>query len=255
MAYPVNGGVPHFVRSPGASERVDAEGWLPVLKNRIRAYPRLYTWLTDILCPLMPTGKSHRILLKRLRPDAVVLNLGAGTRRLSRSLVNVDYSPFPDIDIVADITRLPFQDNAVDGIISEVTLEHVRDARAALDEMRRTLKPGGYLYVVVPFIVGYHSAPNDYYRWTSQGLVADLKGFETIEVGVRSGPTSALLWVLQEWLALVFSFNSRVLYTVLWLLLLVLTFPLKLLDVIFGRYAMAWKIAAMFYYFGAKKRS
>ena len=70
---------------------------------------------------------------------------------------------------------------------------------------------------------------------------------------VGSGPTSALLWVLQEWLALVLSFNISLLYKVVWVLLMVLTFPIKFLDLLFSRYSMAWKIASTFYYLGVKK--
>ena len=232
---------------------VDSEPWLDRLKNRLKAYPRLYAFLTDVCSPVLLTGKGPRILLERLNPDAVVLNLGSGAKRISSSVINVDFLPFEGVDVVADITRLPLRDGSVDGIINEVTLEHVRDRRAAIDEMQRVLKKGGYLYIVVPFIVGYHPSPDDYYRWTAQGLRADLQGLEEIETGIRSGPTSALLWVLQEWLALVLSFNISFLYKVLWVVLMVLTFPVKLLDLLFSRYSMAWKIAATFYYLGIKR--
>lgn len=245
--------MPHSVRSTGVSEPTAPEAWLDRLKNRFKDYPKLYAILTDVCSPLLVTGKGPRILLDRLPPGAVILNLGSGTKRISSSPINVDFFPFKEVDIVADITRLPFRDGSVDGIINEVTLEHVRDSRAAIEEMQRVLKKGGYLYVRVPFIVGYHPSPDDYYRWTPQGLAADLRGLEAIETGIGSGPTSALLWVSQEWLALVLSFNISLLYRVLWVLLMVLTFPIKLLDILFSRYSMAWKIASTFYYLGVKK--
>ena len=201
----------------------------------------------------MPSGKGPKSLLAKLPPDAVILNLGSGTKRISDSVINVDFLPFPRVDVVADITQLPFQNSSVDGIISVATLEHVRHARAAVDEMRRVLKKNGYLYLIVPFICGYHPSPNDYRRWTMQGVQEDLAGFEVVESGTRGGPTSALLWILQEWLALALSFNVTALYRVLWIGLTALTFPFKFLDLLLSRYSMAWKIAATFYYLGVKE--
>lgn len=246
-------GIPHFVESAAIPESAASESWLNHLKNRLKAYPKFYAFLTNVCSPVLSTGKGPQILLNRLPPDAVILNLGSGTRRISSSVINVDLFPFKEVDVVADITRLPLKDNSVDGIINEATLEHVRDCRAAIKEMQRVLKKGGYLYVVVPFIVGYHPSPDDYYRWTPQGLAADFNRLETIETGIRGGPTSALLWILQEWLALALSFNTSLLYKLLWIILMVLTFPFKLLDLLLSHYSMAWKIAASFYYLGVKK--
>jgi len=250
--YPVVDGVPQFVESSIPPRIVSTERWLVQLKNQLKAFPKLYEFLTDICSPVLMAGKSRAILLNRLPPTAVILNLGSGTRRISSSVIQVDYLPLAGVDVVADVAHLPFPDCSVDGVISEATLEHVRDRQCAIDEMRRVLKPGGYLYIIVPFLVGYHASPDDYYRWTRQGLLADLHGIDPIEIGVRSGPTSALLWVLQEWFAMSLSFNITFLYQVLLLLFMLMTFPLKVLDIILNHYGMAWKIAATYYYLGRK---
>jgi len=251
--YPIVNGIPRFVELPAIPEFASSESWLNHLKNKFKAYPNLYWFLANVCSPVMPTGKSPQILLNRLPSNAVVLNLGSGTKRISSSVINVDLLPFKEVDIVADITRVPFQDNSIDGIISQATLEHVPAYQTGIEEMQRILKSSGYLYVSLPFLQGYHPSPDDYYRWTIQGLVADFNRLETIETGIRGGPTSALLWILQEWLALALSFNIPLLYKVLWIILMVLTFPFKLLDLVLSRYSMAWKIAATFYYLGVKK--
>ena len=36
--------------------------------------------------------------------------------------------------------------------------------------MFRVLKPGGYIYSEVPFLQGFHADPDDYQRYTLQGL-------------------------------------------------------------------------------------
>lgn len=46
--------------------------------------------------------------------------------------------------------RLPFPDEIFDLILSHEVLEHVQDDRAAVEEMVRTLKPGGRILIFVP---------------------------------------------------------------------------------------------------------
>lgn len=51
-----------------------------------------------------------------------------------------------------DITKIPFDDNSFDIIISSHVLEHIPDDRAAMKELYRILRPGGY---------SIHQAPVD----------------------------------------------------------------------------------------------
>lgn len=46
--------------------------------------------------------------------------------------------------------RLPYGDRSFDLIISNFVMEHVGDFAAAIDEVARALKPGGYFYMAVP---------------------------------------------------------------------------------------------------------
>ncbi|MDT9600229.1 class I SAM-dependent methyltransferase [Sphingosinicella rhizophila] len=48
---------------------------------------------------------------------------------------------------VADAASLPFEDGSFDGVIAMHMLYHVRDPAAAIAEMHRVLKPGGFLGV------------------------------------------------------------------------------------------------------------
>lgn len=245
------------LQSPSDQERssapIETERWFVTVKHRLQAFPRFYQWIAEGLSPALIRGNGYATLRHHLPKEALVVNLGSGTKRLDPAVINLDWAPMAGVDVVGDMTRLPFPDGRLDGLISEAALEHVRDRQAAVAEIQRVLKPGAYLYLVVPFLQGYHAAPDDYYRWTRQGLVAEFTGIEPIQVGVRSGPTSALLWIWQEWAAMALSFNSLWLYRVWWVLLMALTFPLKWLDVLLGRHRMAWKTASSFYYLGVKR--
>ena len=63
------------------------------------------------------------------------------------------------LDIVSDITSIPRPDASFDAIMCTEVLEHVPDAVAAIKEMNRLLKPGGYLLITAPFASLTHFAP------------------------------------------------------------------------------------------------
>ena len=54
----------------------------------------------------------------------------------------------------ADTRHLPFQSESFEAIASYQTLEHVADPAVALDEMIRIVKPGGWLFVAGPNLLG-----------------------------------------------------------------------------------------------------
>lgn len=104
---------------------------------------------------------------------------------------NVDYkvmNPVPDYgaDIIGDIHKMPFPDNSQEAIICSAVLEHVENPFIAADEMYRTLKPGGYCYVFVPFLFYYHVPKTgeykDYWRFTEDGARYLFRKFSTIEI-------------------------------------------------------------------------
>jgi SAM-dependent methyltransferase len=49
-----------------------------------------------------------------------------------------------------DATRLPFDDNTFDCVVTSEVLEHIQDDVTAISELTRVLKPGGHLGVTVP---------------------------------------------------------------------------------------------------------
>lgn len=50
----------------------------------------------------------------------------------------------------ADVTRLPFEDESFDLVVSFETIEHVKDPEAMLAELRRVLTPSGLLVISTP---------------------------------------------------------------------------------------------------------
>jgi glycosyltransferase involved in cell wall biosynthesis/SAM-dependent methyltransferase len=67
------------------------------------------------------------------------------------------------VDIKEDLTHMHIGDEAFDFIYASHVLEHIKDDRAALSEIRRVLKPGGIAIIPVPIMSKYtieYDGPN-----------------------------------------------------------------------------------------------
>lgn len=96
------------------------------------------------------------------------------------------------IDLEKD--ALPRADHSVDGVLAFNILEHLYDYSFLLAEIKRVLRPGGHVVGAVPFLVGYHADPKDFWRYTSEALrkILEERGFKNIKISVLGrGPFSA----------------------------------------------------------------
>ena len=219
----------------------------------LRKFPRLYAFVFYFIAPAIFLGKEPKYIYNFLPKNSIVLDIGSGNRRLCPEIINIDLYPWSEVDVIADAHNLPFSDSSIDGVVFSWVLEHMKDPEIIASEIYRILKKGGYLYLSTNFITPYHSSPNDYYRWTDDGLRVLFKNFKIIELKPHVGPTCAFLSVFQEWLSLVLSFNVGIIKDIVWILLVIITSPLKLLDLIFIHYSSAKKITAGFYLIARKK--
>ncbi len=163
-----------------------------------------------------------------------VLDVGCGTRQHFKHVIAIDLTPHQNVDIVADAANLPFPDGGCDGVWLEAVLEHVPDPGRILQEIRRVLKPGGWLYIEVPFLQGEHAAPGDYQRWTRAGLSRLLEGWEIEWLQMSSGPFSVLAYQLRSCLSMLTSLGSdflyRISFEVIWGYVV---WPIKFFDFIY----------------------
>lgn len=94
------------------------------------------------------------------------------------------------VDVTADLTEpLPFEDDYADTVVSFQVMEHLPDTALFLNECHRILRPGGRLFITVPFMWHVHEAPHDYYRFTRYGLqyLCEKHGFEDISIEENTG--------------------------------------------------------------------
>lgn len=60
----------------------------------------------------------------------------------------------PNVDHAVDLCALPFPDGVYDVVYASHVLEHIRDDRKAISEIRRVLAPGGIAVLPVPLVSG-----------------------------------------------------------------------------------------------------
>lgn len=217
------------------------------LKEFFKQWPRFYYFVFDFLGPMYFGGLGSGAFLKKYSTTGICLNLGSGARRIAPTVINVDITCYEAVDVVADITKLPYENDSVDRIVCDQVLEHVHSPSAVVVEMKRVLKPGGYAYISTPFMYPFHASPSDYQRFTHVGLRELLKDFEVVELGVRCGPFSTLTTYLCYLFGSLFSFGSERLY---WFLVLGSTFiffPIKFFDIIGNRLPFAIHMASIPY--------
>jgi len=213
--------------------------------------------MIKIFSPVLINSFSQRKIrkiLKNFDENSIILNFGSGPTYYMnrRDIINVDLYPFNEVDIVADVANLPIENETADLIINVATLEHVAEPKRVVGEMHRILKKEGRVICYLPFMVPFHAAPNDFYRWTVTGIQKLFSSFDHVEVSVGCGPTSGMLWVFQEWFSVLLSFGSKTLHDILFFALMGLTAPIKLLDVFMVKLPYAEKVASGFYIFGEK---
>lgn len=198
-------------------------------------------------------GPQVETLIDALPAHAVVINIGAGAKPTDPRAFNIDFVAEPGIDLVANAYALPFKDQSVDMVIAESLFEHLEQPERSVAEAHRVLKPGGTLFVVTPFMLGFHSSPGDFYRWTIPGMQVLLGDFDMVHAGTQVGPTGALTAIMREWFGVLLSFNNKTLYQFWMLVFMILLTPLNVFDWVIGRFSVGTQIASEYYFIARKK--
>ena len=145
-----------------------------------------------------------------------ILDLGGGMRdRLAALGTRVETLDLNDLeDPAANLSRPDLLGDACspfpewmharyDAVIALALLEHVYDPAAAVANFRAALRPGGRLFLYVPWMWRYHAPRNlvfqDYQRFSRDGLAWLLRDFDAVTLYPIRGKYSAILNMLKLW--------------------------------------------------------
>jgi SAM-dependent methyltransferase len=149
-----------------------------------RALPHFRGKVLDVGCGTMPY-------------KSLIVSQAAVTELVGVDLPTDSYTP----DIEWDGVTLPLPDNSVDSAMMTEVLEHCPDAGAVLKEVSRVLRPGGFIFLTVPFIWPMHDVPYDEFRYTAfslRRLMVDA-GFAQPQIEGTGGANAMLAVILGLW--------------------------------------------------------
>lgn len=109
-----------------------------------------------------------------------------------RPFVGTDLRAGPGVDRVEDLRALSFGDGSVGTAVCLETLEHCEDPFAAGRELARVTAPEGLCLVSTPFLLGIHGYPQDFWRFTPEGMKVVLGGFAHVWTGAFGDPEAPL---------------------------------------------------------------
>lgn len=125
---------------------------------------------------------------------SVVIDLGGGKnpsyerfwRINPEKFIRVDINEEAKPDVTANLNnQLPFSDNFSNTVFLFNVIYILENPVKTLREVNRILKPGGRLYITSPFIFNEAREPNDYWRFTSEGLEKILKEASFNEILIK----------------------------------------------------------------------
>ena len=136
----------------------------PVCESRVRRFLG-FGDLPDECCPVCASMRRHRLLWLYLTRRS---DLFGGIRRrvlhfAPEPAIETRLKRVPSLDYVTadlyaplvmdreDITKMTYPDRSFDVVLCSHVLEHVPEDRAAMYELARVLRPGGYAVIMVPY--------------------------------------------------------------------------------------------------------
>ncbi len=154
--------------------------------------------------------RSRDLILERVRDAGRILDVGASMRdhlgEIESRTETMDINDFGDYpDILGDVCSPfpPDMDGRYDAIIALAIVEHVYDPPAAIRNFQRALKPGGQLFLYIPWMWRYHAPKNllfqDYQRFSRDGMAYLLRDFEDVTLYPLRGKWAARANFFKFW--------------------------------------------------------
>jgi SAM-dependent methyltransferase len=189
-----------------------------------------YNLVVNLVAPIYPFS-VRKVIVAHIDPARnLVVDVGAGARRVHPDIITLDLFDYDTVDIVCSVDRLPFAPNSVDGFVSLAVIEHLSDPFALVESLHRATRTGGVGVHDVPFMYHFHESPRDFMRFTHMGLRLLFKRWNVVRLFNTAGPFSLALASGVEIIASLLSFGNGRVKELIYLGVCGLTFPIKFLD-------------------------
>ena len=229
--YPIRNGKIYFVDVPQRSDLLDD------LKGRLKRSLGIWYYRVGvtILGPTYPFSFG-KMIRRHLDPSRqIVVDAGSGNHRIDENIICIDLFDYDAVDVICDLSRLPFQASSIDAFVTRSVLEHVADILPVVQSFNECTKPGGMGIHLIPFLFPSHASPGDYQRYTHEGQARLFRDWHVTEQFNATGPATLFVLILTEFLSVLLSFGHRKLQAVLYLATCGILCPIKFLDVFFAR--------------------
>ncbi len=152
--------------------------------------------------------------------QGIALDIGCGQMPYKQLLLNAPsrVTKYVGLDLAQNLygnpnlswdgKRIPLLTGSIDCAIATEVFEHCAQPELVMAETIRVLKPGGMLFLTVPFLWPLHCVPDDEYRYTPFSLKRHLEncGFAQIELKALGGWDASLgqmigLWARRRWMS------------------------------------------------------
>lgn len=227
--YPIRKGKIYFVNVTSHEDDLDT------IKGHLKRWLGKYYYKigVHIIAPTYPFNYAKKIC-GRLDPSQhIVIDVGCGNHRIHEDIFGLDFVDYDAVDLVCDLTHLPFKPNSVDAFVSRSVLEHVKDPCDIVKKFYRCTKEGGLSMHLIPFLFPFHASPYDFQRYTHKGHETLFKGWEVVEQSNPTGPVTLVLLCMIEFLSILMSMGNKKAKGFIYLGLCAILFPFKYMDVIF----------------------
>ncbi len=150
--------------------------------------PNLTTHTTFGAQVIAAVGPGRRVL--EIGSREVTGSYGLRDELPPGGYVGFDYYPGPNVDVIGDAHRLSsYFDERFDVIYSTAVLEHLAMPWVAAEEIAKTLKVGGMVFIQTHFSYSLHERPWHFFQFSDMGLkvlFSPALGFECVEASLQN---------------------------------------------------------------------
>jgi len=141
----------------------------------------------------------ERLLAKLPAVDGAILELGSGAGFFSEvcpQAITSEVFRCDGVDSVVDARKLPFRGGSLRAIVMTDVMHHIPDCAMFLREAERTLKPGGRIVMVEPWVSLWSTFV--YTRFHPEPFRVDAPDWDFPPSGPLSGANGAIPWLVFE---------------------------------------------------------